>query len=197
MKQGFEAVISSYLNSNVGTSTRFLSKKLSTQLKGNLELLLNQNKLHKAGIGRTKDFIQNKNIRSDSIYWLDRQHNDIHENNFFNVIDAFVKYLNTSCYAGITSYEFHYAHYDTGSSYTKHLDQFKSNTSRAFSMIMYLNSEWVAGDGGELCVYQNGKAQLILPLDGTCVFFKSSLLEHEVLFCNKPRMSITGWFKTS
>lgn len=139
----------------------------------------------------------NKLIRSDRIYWLDRKHNDIYENQFFDLIDDFVLYLNKTCYAGITGYEFHYAYYDKGTSYTRHLDQFKDNQQRAYSMIMYLNADWIPADGGQLCIYNQDKKQLIAPLNGKCVFFKSSELEHEVLLNNEPRMSITGWLKTN
>lgn len=64
-------------------------------------------------------------------------------------------------------------------------------------MIMYLNECWQDGDGGELCVYNDGVAETISPLNGRSVFFKSSELEHEVLLVNKPRMSITGWIKVN
>ena len=128
------------------------------------------------------------------IYWLDRSHNDLSENAFFDLMDEFVSYLNASCYTGITGYEFHYALYPKGSFYKKHVDQFKNNAVRQFSMITYLNTDWKQEDGGELCVYQNGTQQNIAPTAGKSIFFKSSELEHEVLLSNKARMSITGWF---
>ena len=97
---------------------------------------------------------------------------------------------------GINGYEFHYALYETGSFYKKHIDQFRNNPSRQYSMIIYLNTDWVAGDGGQLSIHQVGKAsQEIDPTGGKTVFFKSSELEHEVLVANKPRISITGWLK--
>lgn len=130
------------------------------------------------------------------IYWLDRAHNDAVENDFFDLMDEFVLHLNKTCYTGITGYEFHYALYEKGSFYKKHLDQFRNNESRQYSMIMYLNENWEQGDGGELCIYPSGKLlQNISPENGKSVFFKSSELEHEVLITNKPRLSITGWLK--
>ncbi|HTN18129.1 MAG TPA: 2OG-Fe(II) oxygenase [Chitinophagaceae bacterium] len=137
-----------------------------------------------------------KSVRTDVIYWLDRAHNDTVENDFFDLMDAFVLHLNSTCYTGITGYEFHYALYEKGSFYKKHLDQFRNNESRQYSMIMYLNEDWMQGDGGELCIYPAGKQiQNISPENGKSVFFKSSELEHEVLLTNKPRLSITGWLK--
>ena len=96
-----------------------------------------------------------------------------------------------------SSDQLHYALYETGSFYKKHLDQFRSNKNRAFSMIMCLNADWQQKDGGELCIFHEDYTQTIAPLNGTCVFFKSSELEHEVLVTNAPRLSITGWLKTS
>lgn len=189
-------LISSFLKDEIGLSDDFLGTVLSKQLQGNLLQLLQKKQFKAAGIGHKKDFIKDKLIRSDLIYWLDRKHNDAHENTFFNLMDRFVQYLNQTCYTGITSYEFHYAFYDKGSFYKKHLDQFKNNNSRMYSMIMYLNEDWQPNDGGELCVYPFGKAQIISPLNGKCVFFKSDQLEHEVLLSHQPRMSITGWLKS-
>lgn len=196
MEESFEVIISSFLKDQIGLSDNFLGTVLSKQLKGNLLQLLLEKQLKTAGIGQKERFVENKLIRNDLIYWLDRKHHDVHENTFFDFMDAFVKYLNETCYTGITSYEFHYAFYDTGSFYKKHLDQFKGNNSRVYSMIMYLNEDWQPNDGGELCVYPFGKAQNIAPLNGKCVFFKSDQLEHEVLLSHQPRMSITGWLKS-
>jgi len=193
----FETLITSFLENRVGLNDSFLNEELSGSLKENLLLLLLDKQLNVAGIGRNSNFSTNKSIRSDIIYWLDRKHNDIHENSFFDLIDEFIKYLNLTCYTGITGYEFHYAYYDKGSSYKRHLDQFKDNQNRAYSMIMYLNNDWIPSDGGQLCIYHHDNSQIISPINGKCVFFKSSELEHEVLLSNKPRMSITGWLKTN
>ncbi len=148
-----------------------------------------------AGTGNDTDVAHNKAVRSDMIYWLDRKHNNAHENDFFDLMDLFVQHLNSTCYTGITGYEFHYAMYDTGSFYKQHLDQFRNNDSRQYSMIIYLNADWQQGDGGELCIHHADSLQNIAPENGRSVFFKSNELTHEVLLTNKPRMSITGWLK--
>lgn len=130
------------------------------------------------------------------IYWLDRNHEDVHENAFFDLMDAFVKYLNETCYTGIKSYEFHYTLYEEGSFYKKHIDQFRHNDSRKFSMIMYLNANWIEQDGGELRIHHENSIQNISPNSGKSVFFQSNELAHEVLITHVPRMSITGWLKS-
>jgi len=191
----YNCLIDSYLENKVGIAENFLSVQLAACLKANLLALDAQDQLREAGIGNKAKFNQNKVIRTDKIYWLDRNHNDIHENDFFDLIDDFVNYLNRTCYTGITGYEFHYAMYEAGTFYKRHLDQFKDNNSRAFSMIMYLNEDWQAEDGGALCIYLPNKTHIILPENGKCAFFKSSELEHEVLLSHRQRFSVTGWFK--
>ena len=193
MENTFNALINSFIDTKVGISENFLPLSLATQLKDILLTLYAKDQLLSAGTGNNKMVTHNKSVRSDMIYWLDRNHKNPYENEFFDLIDNFVSYLNSTCYTGITGYEFHYALYEKGSFYKKHLDQFRNNNSRKYSMIMYLNENWQKADGGELCIYQADRRQNISPENGKMVFFKSSELEHEVLLTNKARMSITGW----
>lgn len=196
MENSFEALIATYIENKVGISENFLSTNLANNLKQNL-LTLNQDSLLKAaGIGNSEKLSYDGAIRSDSIYWLDKKHNNAFENEFFTQIEEFIKYLNTSCYAGITGYEFHYSLYESGDFYLKHLDQFKNNPSRKYSMISYLNSNWQESDGGELLIHQLDNNQKISPTQGKTVFFKSDELVHEVLLTKNTRMSITGWLKS-
>ena len=193
MNDIFDELIDSYLATNVGMVKNFLSPLLSAHLVDNINLLYADDRLLSAGTGSNLLVTHNKLIRNDKIYWLDRLHNDSYENDFFDLMDRFISHLNRTCYAGITGYEFHYTLYETGSFYKRHLDNFKQNGTRAFSMIMYLN---IDVDGGSLRIYQDDSSQDITPNAGKSVFFKSDELEHEVLITHLPRMSITGWLKT-
>ena len=192
----FDSLIDSFIDTKVGIAKDFLSARLSAHLKENLISLFQEKRMQHAGTGNDVAVVHDKLVRSDMIYWLDRKHNNLYENEFFDLMDDFVGYLNSSCYTGITSYEFHYALYEEGSFYKKHIDQFGNNESRQYSMIMYLNTDWMENDGGELCIHHSGHLQNISPESGKSVFFKSNELEHEVLLTHKPRMSITGWLKT-
>ncbi|MGO4903921.1 2OG-Fe(II) oxygenase [Flavobacterium sp. W20_MBD1_R3] len=196
MENSFEEIISSYIENKVGISEHFLSADLATNLKQNLIGLNQKSLLIEAGIGNAEKLSYDGAIRSDSIYWLDKKHNNVFENEFFTQIEAFIIYLNQSCYAGITGYEFHYSLYESGDFYLKHLDQFKNNPSRKYSMISYLNSNWQESDGGELLVHQVNSSQKIAPTQGKTIFFKSDELVHEVLVTHNTRMSITGWLKS-
>lgn len=195
MLKTFNTLIDSFIDSKVGIAENFLSEVLASHLKENLNLLYSGRQMLSAGTGNEAVAVQNKLIRGDKIYWLDRKHNNPHENDFFDLMDSFVSHLNSTCYTGITGYEFHYTLYETGSFYKKHLDQFRNNGSRQYSMIMYLNADWEENDGGELRIHHIDSQQNISPVNGKSVFFKSSELEHEVLLTNKPRLSITGWLK--
>ena len=193
MKNSFDTLINSFINNQVGISGDFLSEALSLHLTENLIALYTENHFRSAGTGNDSRVVHNKGFRSDIIYWLDRKHTNPHEIAFFVLMDAFVEYLNSTCYTGITGYEFHYTLYEKGSFYKKHLDQFRNNERRQFSMVMYLNANWKPGDGGELCIHHADHLQMISPVNRKSVFFKSSELEHEVLLTHLPRMSITGW----
>lgn len=195
MENGFEDLIASYIENKVGISEHFLTPELANHLKQNLLDLNAKNLLLAAGIGNSEKLSYDGAIRSDSIYWLDKKNNNAFEDAFFAKIDAFILYLNESCYTGITGYEFHYSLYETGDFYLKHLDQFKNNPSRKYSMISYLNANWQESDGGELMIHQENNNQKISPTQGKTVFFKSNELVHEVLITQKTRMSITGWLK--
>jgi len=196
MQKIFETLIDSYVDHKVGIAENFLNESLAAHLKENLSLLYREEAMKNAGTGNEEHILQNKLIRSDKIYWLDRNHNDLYENEFLDLIEQFIIYLNATCYTGITGYEFHYAMYETGSFYAKHFDRFRNDGSRQFSLITYLNCDWIDGHGGELCIYHEaGHKQLVAPNNGKSVFFKSNELEHEVLLTHAPRMSITGWLK--
>lgn len=195
MEKDFELLIAGFIDNKIGISENFISDDLAEHLKQNLLSLYTQNFLLAAGTGNAKKLTHNTETRSDCIYWLDKKHENQHEDDFFERIEDFIKYLNKSCYAGISGYEFHYSMYEAGSYYTKHLDQFKNNNDRQYSMISYLNADWKEADGGQLLVHHSNGDQTISPTQGKTIFFKSSELLHQVLVTNKQRMSITGWLK--
>jgi SM-20-related protein len=195
LSHAFDSLIDSFIEHKVGVSPHFLSIQLASDLKANLLANFADAKFHVAGIGNNAVQTHDALIRKDQIYWLDRAHESASENSFFDLMDAFVLMLNQTCYAGITRYEFHYTMYEMGSFYKKHIDQFENSKSRAFSMIIYLNSDWQLADGGELCIHHADYSQIIAPLNRQCVFFKSDEIIHEVLRTNTNRLSITGWLR--
>jgi len=195
MNEQFDLLIDSYLSDQVGIAPEFLSQKLSAGLQQNILQLQQDELMTAAGIGNQEVKDANQQMRSDKIYWLDKKHENAFENEFLQRAEDFIERLNSTCYAGINAYEFHYAVYEAGSFYKRHKDQFKNNDNRKFSLITYLNEDWMDADGGQLQVYRDDVMQQIQPHAKTAVLFKSDETEHEVIKANRSRMSITGWLK--
>lgn len=195
MSNPFDLLIDSYLDNNIGIDACFLNEALSKGLQENIRQLQEDDMMSSAGIGNNEIKDDKQKIRTDKIYWLDKKHDNIYEQEFLLQIENFITHLNETCYTGINGYEFHYAVYEEGSFYKRHKDQFKNDNNRKYSLISYLNENWLEEDGGQLLVYQDDFAQKILPRSQTAVFFKSDEMEHEVTKANRSRMSITGWLK--
>lgn len=106
--------------------------------------------------------------------------------------------LNQQLFLGLFDYESHYAIYEQGAFYKKHLDALKGKSNRVLSTVLYLNKQWCAENAGELILYAaDGKTVLesIQPKCGTIIIFLSEQFPHEVLSANKTRYSIAGWFR--
>lgn len=195
MNEGFDELINSYIDTNVGICRQFLSKELASLLQQDLQNLDHNNLMLPASIGNALVKDGNQKKRGDKIYWLDKKNDNPNELAFLAQVEAFIAYLNETCYTGINAYEFHYALYEAGSYYRRHRDQFQNDNSRKYSLITYLNDDWLEADGGALMIYQNEATETILPTIQKTVFFKSDEMEHEVAVAHRPRMSITGWLK--
>ena len=191
----FDLLIDTYLENKIGIDADFLTEELSAGLQQNILQLQKDDLMTFAGVGNEKIMDTKQQMRGDKIYWMDKSHDNIFEQQFLNHIEEFIDRLNSTCYTNINGYEFHYAVYGQGSGYKRHKDQFKNDSNRKFSLINYLNYNWTEEDGGQLMVYQNGLGQKIQPQSQTAVFFKSDEMEHEVTTANRSRMSITGWLK--
>lgn len=195
MTNSFDLLIDAYLENNIGIDAAFMSDSLAKGLQENIFQLQQDNLMTAAGIGNLEIKDAHQKMRSDQIYWMDKSHDNIYEQEFLQLAEDFIDRLNSTCYTGINGYEFHYAVYAEGSFYKRHRDQFKNDSDRKYSLINYLNDNWQEEDGGQLLVYQEEAVQKILPQSKTAVFFKSDQMEHEVTVANRQRMSITGWLK--
>ncbi|MBK8969343.1 MAG: 2OG-Fe(II) oxygenase [Saprospiraceae bacterium] len=194
MEDKFEALIEGLLEHQFGLANAFISPELTAALRQQLVYLYESGAMKPAGIGQHFTYAKNLKIRGDMIYWLEKE-NSAAEKAFLEQIEAFIDYLNRTCYAGINAFEFHFARYETGSFYKRHLDQFKSDQGRKFSLVTYLNEDWSASDSGQLLLFSGEKPVEIYPTGGSAVFFKSDEVEHEVKPAIRPRLSIAGWLK--
>jgi len=150
-----------------------------------------------AKIGLKVQSHENKTIRTDEIFWLDEKEEDPAIQAYLAQIQQIVQALNQSLFLSLREFETHFAAYQPGTYYKKHLDQFATTKTRKISCVYYLNQRWNKEFGGELKLY-NKNGQLIKNLipEGNRFICFNSELPHEVCTTHQPRYSITGWMKT-
>lgn len=175
----------------------YLSDELCHRLIARFESLRANQALTPAGIGR-EDLNQIvPEIRKDKTYWMER--GDDADMLFLKEMEKLRLDLNRDLFMGLFEYEAHYALYPAGGFYKKHIDALKGEKNRLVSTVLYLNEEWQPGDGGELALYDpediKTRIHTVEPRLGTCVFFLSEDIPHEVIPALKPRKSIAGWFR--
>lgn len=153
----------------------------------------NRENFREAGIGSSYLYTRDKSIRSDEIMWLSDQPQKEALAVFSNRVQALMKGLNPLLFLSLRDVEMHLAFYPVGGHYDRHIDQLKNRGHRVLSFACYLNTDWQAGDGGELRIWQGNTFKDIAPLSGRLVLFRSDSVEHEVRPCLKGRRSITGW----
>ena len=195
LKEKYEYIIDQLANNDFAIVDGLFDSAVLTKLKDELLNKEQKNKLTRAKIGSSKNNILNNSVRSDEILWIENDSDIECERRYFLAVETLYNYLNEACYTGISDFEFHYSHYAKGAFYKVHIDRFKNDSSRKFSLITYLNESWKDGDGGELKLHFDTSSKLIEPLFGRTIIFKSHLISHEVLKSNTNRYSITGWMK--
>lgn len=165
-------------------------RKLATEMH-------HQGLFKSARVGPIVQAQQNKTIRTDEIYWLD-------EDSVEPAVQAYLKkalqiahILNQSLFLGLNEFETHFAAYQPGSFYKKHIDQFATKKTRKISCVYYLNEDWREEFGGELKLYtkEDQLLQNVSPLSNRFICFNSEL-PHEVCLTHQARYSIAGWMKT-
>ena len=191
----FESLINGLVEKEFAAQNGLFSAPVLEGLRKNAIDFFNNGLMKTAGIGSGYNYQHNTGIRNDTIKWIEPNSSNVFEQEFFQVIDQLVMYLNRTCYAGIRGYEFHYAVYEPGHFFKRHVDCLKNDSSRKFSVITYLNPGWKIENGGELLAWLPAEKQKILPEFGRTVMFKSNSVEHEVLPGNRMRVSVTGWLR--
>jgi len=155
-------------------------------------------RFHRARIGRGVEQTRNQFIRRDRIAWMDPAHPQAIA--WFNWTSQLQHYLNRRLFLGLFSFESHFAHYQPGDFYKKHLDAFRGESNRVLSLVTYLNRGWEPGQGGELVIYAPDDGEEIArvtPTFGTLVIFLSEEFPHEVLAAQRDRYSVAGWFRVN
>lgn len=200
-EQKFELLIEGILENGYAVCDNFLEISEVENLLKTFSTRYEQGKFKEASIGNLNDVQKNLKIRGDEILWLESDSIDFAERILLDKNQAFVNYLNQTCYLGIVDTEIHFAKYLVGKFYRRHRDTFQAKKGRILSVIYYLNIDWISENGGELIIYtnKNNLEQIvkIAPLAGRLVCFESEKLDHEVSETFAERFSVTGWLLNS
>lgn len=175
----------------------FLDKTSFENLRKKAEQRLSQGDFRQAKIGKQRDANHHFDIRKDSICWLDEDENDTALCAYFSKIRELAKTLNRTLFLGLVDFETHFAVYQPGSFYKKHVDQFTNTLQRRISCVYYLNADWHESFAGQLKLYDCEDQLLtqVFPQPNRFICFRSEL-PHEVCETKKNRYSIAGWMKT-
>jgi SM-20-related protein len=175
----------------------FLEPESTSAIRRYWEEQVQSKNLKKAGIGKDSGYVIDAVERGDFISWINPETTDEATNQYLQKIGSLMKDLNRSFFLGLQDFECHFAYYPAGTKYARHVDRHRSGSSRVVSLVFYLNENWQISDGGQLRIYQNDSVEAeILPASGRLAAFLSEK-EHEVMETSRPRMSITGWMRTS
>jgi Rps23 Pro-64 3,4-dihydroxylase Tpa1-like proline 4-hydroxylase len=140
-----------------------------------------------------------ESTRTDHIHWLDAAASDV-QRAWLAEMESLRLAINERLTLGLFDLECHYACYAPGGYYRPHLDRFRRDSRRTLSIVMYLNADWTADDGGALRLYLGdlpaGRYCDVLPRLGTAALFLSDRYWHEVRPARRPRYAVTGWFRT-
>ncbi|EGM69925.1 2OG-Fe(II) oxygenase [Shewanella sp. HN-41] len=153
--------------------------------------------LKAASIGRGAEQQLNPDIRRDRIQWLE-EHNEP-DAQYLDLMTQLKNGLNRRLFMGLFDYESHYAVYQSGAFYKKHVDALKGSQNRILTTVFFLNPYWKEADCGELIIYdeQDNELERIAPKMGHFVIFLSERFPHEVRPTLAQRNSIAGWFRVS
>ncbi|XOV90335.1 MAG: 2OG-Fe(II) oxygenase [Pseudomonadota bacterium] len=150
---------------------------------------------HRAAVGRGQAQTVNRFVRQDRIYWIDEA--SVNTKAWLSWTESLRQFLNRRLYLGLFSFESHFAVYEPGAFYKRHLDAFRGEKNRVLSVVLYLNQGWAPDQGGELVIYEDmdGTGLRVTPELGTLVLFLSEEFPHEVLPANRHRYSVAGWYR--
>ena len=215
----WEAMIKDVMENGQAEWPDFLSHAETRALRDEA-LLLHQNGAFKtAGIGRGRDHTQNTGVRLDETLWFDEEKLRPAQQALWSRLHEMMAELNRALYLGLWEIEGHFAFYQPGAFYARHVDRFQDDDLRVVSCVVYLNLNWQPGDGGELKFFNRRQSDksasksvtgsdadsgadsgaergtVIEPAGGKLVCFLSDKTEHEVLRTLVPRLSFAGWFR--
>lgn len=85
MNKQFDLLIDRFIDNRIGIDTGFISQSLSKGLRQKILQLQKNEMMNTAGIGNGEIKDSGQKIRSDKIYWMDKAHPDIYEQEFLQL----------------------------------------------------------------------------------------------------------------
>ncbi|TCV91156.1 SM-20-related protein [Luteibacter rhizovicinus] len=188
-----DAVIDSLIASRWCTIEGFLDPATTRSLAASCRGFADADGLQLAGVARES---RHGPSRGDHTRWLGDTGLSTGEHAYLLRLNALRRFLSRGLMVRMADVEAHYALYEPGAGYSRHLDCPGDDFSRIVSTVFYLNENWLDADGGALRLYFDGEAPRdIMPVAGTLVLFLSRYIEHEVMTATVPRMSIASWMR--
>ena len=185
----FDTILAAFYQHGWVWLPNFLNHDLNAAL---LHEAQHQANLTPAGIGRQSAHQLNPQIRRDATQWFDGQ--SAAQQQYLALMAQLQLIFNRRCFLGLFDFECHFARYNKGDYYQKHVDAFSGRSNRVLTTVLYLNN---VPSGGELVIYDENEVELtrVLPQAGLLVTFESERFPHQVLPAEFERFSIAGWFR--
>ena len=176
----------------------FFEPGLTAALRGECHAASGQGEFREAAVGSGERRQARTEVRGDEILWMQQPASSEPQRTCQDRFEQLRLTLNRTLQLGLFDFESHFARYPAGAFYARHMDQFRGDSRRQLSCVLYLNENWKPEDGGELRFYLEGDGaefEDVLPQGGRLVVFQSGRFAHEVLPAQRERISIAGWFK--
>jgi len=185
----FDTIVDTFYQYGWVWLPQFVNPQLNAAL---LHEAQHEAELTPAGIGRRSDHQLNQQVRRDATQWFDGK--SVAQQHYLALMAQLQQVFNRRCFLGLFDFECHFARYQQGDYYHKHLDAFSGRSNRVLTTVSYLNS---VQSGGELALYDENDSLIkhFLPTAGSLVLFESERFPHAVLPAVDTRYSIAGWFR--
>ena len=191
-------IIEALANQKYFVSDTLISVDLAMALKEEAVVAFREGDFQRAAVGRVLTKRLDTKVRSDATLWWRDSPSSKAKLEYLAVMDELMALLNPCLYLGMRSFEGHFARYDIGAFYKKHIDQHRGVGLRRLSTVLYL-SDFESGDGGELVLYDPNDQETVIasitPRFARLALFISEDFPHEVMPVQKPRLSVTGWLR--
>jgi SM-20-related protein len=173
----------------------FIPASLVGVLCDDLDRLEAEQRFRPAAIGAGASRIERPSVRGERICWFDEAGESVGQRRILSELEQLRVQINQALLLGLHELECHYAVYEPGRAYARHVDRSPHGAERVVSIVLYLNDDWSSEDGGELVLFTARGERVIEPRAGRLVCFLSEGMVHEVRPARRPRRSLAGWYR--